>query len=45
MCDTDLDLELELEFAADEQLPDEPAIDGRYAGVAWGLAQTDVEAG
>ncbi len=43
MCDTDLDLELE--FAQDEQLPGDPSVDGRYAGVAWGLAQTDVEAG
>jgi hypothetical protein len=43
MCDTDLDLELE--FAQDEQLADDPSVDGQYAGVAWGLARTDVEAG
>ena len=47
MCDadTDTDLDLDLEFAEDEQLPGEPAIDARYAGVAWGLAETGAEAG
>ena len=45
MCDTDTDPDLDLEFAEDEQLPGEPAIDGRYAGVAWGLAEAGVEAG
>ena len=56
MCDTDmdLDLDLDLEFAEDEQAPDEHVLDeqipdelpvgGRYAGVAWGLAETDVQA-
>jgi hypothetical protein len=39
MCDTDLDLDLE--FAEDEEVAGEPAIDARYAGVAWGLAGTD----
>ncbi len=42
MCDTDTDLDLDLEFAEDEQLQD-PI--GEYAGVAWGLAETTVEAG
>lgn len=42
MCDTDLDLDLE--FAQDKRAPEEPAIDGQYAGVAWGLAETGVEA-
>ena len=36
----DTDTDLDLEFGEDEQLPGEPAIDGRYAGVAWGLAGT-----
>jgi hypothetical protein len=43
MCVTDLDLDLE--FAEDEQALDpgqQPL--GEYAGVAWGLAETDVEA-
>jgi len=56
MCDTDmdLDLDLDLEFAddehvpdehvPDEEIPDEFPVDGRYAGVAWGLAETDVKA-
>ncbi len=49
MCDTDLDLDLDLEFAEDEQAPDEQIpdglpVDGRYAGVAWGLAETGVKA-
>ena len=46
MCGTDFDtdLDLDLDFAEDEQLPDEPAVDGRYAGVAWGLAEAGVEA-
>ncbi len=54
MCDTDLDLDLDLEFAEDEQapdehvldeqIPDELPVDGRYAGVAWGLAETGVKA-
>ena len=42
---TGTDLDLDLEFADDEQLLGEPAIDGRYAGVAWGLAETGAEAG
>ena len=42
---TGTDLDLDLEFAEDEQLPGEPAIDARYAGVAWGLAETGAEAG
>ena len=43
MCDTDMDPDLE--FAEDEQVPDdELPVDGRYAGVAWGLAETDVQA-
>ncbi len=49
MCDTDMDLDLDLEFADDEHVPDEHVpdelpVDGRYAGVAWGLAETDVKA-
>ena len=44
MCETDLDLDLDLEFAEDEQVPAEPAIDSQYAGVAWGLAGAGVEA-
>jgi hypothetical protein len=52
MCDTDLDLDLEFaedeqapdEHVLDEQIPDELAVDGRYVGVAWGLAETDVQA-
>ncbi len=42
--DTDTDLDLDLEFAEDEQLSGEPAIDDRYAGVAWGLAEAGIEA-
>jgi len=47
MCDTDMDPDLE--FAEDEQVPDkhvldELPVDGRYAGVAWGLAGTGVQA-
>jgi len=41
----DTDTDLDLEFGEDEQLPGEPAIDGRYAGVAWGLAETHIETG
>jgi len=41
---TDNDLDLDLEFAEDEQLAGEPPIDGRHAGVAWGLTEADVEA-
>ena len=44
MCRTDTDLDLDPEFAEDEQLAGEPSIDDRYAGVAWGLAGTGVEA-
>jgi len=39
---TGTDLDLDLEFAEDERLP---GIDARYAGVAWGLAETGAEAG
>ena len=43
MCDTDMDPDLE--FAEVEQVPDdELPVDGRYAGVAWGLAETGVQA-
>ncbi len=42
MCDTDLDLELE--FAGDEGLAQDRPVDGQYPGVAWGLAEADVEA-
>jgi len=49
MCDTETDLDLDLEFAEGEQvlgeqIPDELPVDGRYAGVAWGLAETGVKA-
>ncbi len=37
MCATDLDLELEI--TEDEQAPGPQAARGRYAGVAWGLAE------
>ena len=37
-------MDLDLEFAEDEQAPDELPVDGRYAGVAWGLAETGVQA-
>ena len=39
---TGTDLDLDLEFAEDERLP---GIDARYAGDAWGLAGTGIEAG
>ncbi len=42
MCDTDLDPELE--FAGDEDLAQDGPVDGRYPGVAWGLAEAGVEA-
>jgi hypothetical protein len=39
MCPTDLGLDLP-EIAADEQAPSSgPHLIGRYAGVAWGLAE------
>jgi len=42
MCltDTDPGLDLDLELAEDERPAGEPPVDGRYAGVAWGLAGT-----
>lgn len=53
--DLDLDLEFAEDEQApdehvldeqipDEQIPDELPVGGRYAGVAWGLAETDVQA-
>ncbi len=42
MCDTDLDLELE--FAEDADLAQDSPVDGQHPGVAWGLAEADVEA-
>ncbi len=42
MCDTDLDLELE--FAGDRDLAHDSLVDGQHPGVAWGLAEADVEA-
>jgi hypothetical protein len=52
VCDTDMDLDLEFaedeqvpdEHVLDEQIPDELPVDVRYPGVAWGLAETDVQA-
>ena len=40
MRDTDLDLDLEFAVGEDEQAPGEAPVDGKYAGVAWGLAGT-----
>ena len=43
MCLTELDIDLDLpEITDDEEQPPRPdphPVDGRYAGVAWGLAE------
>ena len=38
--DTDLDLDLEFAVGEDEQAPGQAPVDGKYPGVAWGLAGT-----
>jgi len=45
MCDTDTDLDLEFAASQDERGPGEAPVDGKYAGVAWGLAGTGIDSG